>query len=100
MISLPYDRSQKRLKGLWEMRYNNEDISITMHPICLYDFTTDSWVWHSDIGPRQEQIGMEQDPEAFLLFKRTLEQLAEKYPNPNYAPYELPYLKIAKGGGF
>ena len=80
MIELPSNRSQRRLKSIHEIRYDNMNHEISYHRICEYDFHSDSWTFSYDIGPRIEEIGEVEDSAALSVFKSTLESLAKKYP--------------------
>lgn len=93
-FSLPKDRKQKRLKGLWEMRYDNENMRITMHQICRYRVLTDDWVWNYDIGKDKREVGYEENYEAFQRFNAILKELAEKFPDTENHVYEPAFLKI------
>lgn len=74
------DKSQKRLKGIYEIRYNREDHSITIHQICKYNYETDSWTYKFDIGADKEEIAMEEDINAYKIFTSELKKLSELYP--------------------
>lgn len=76
-ISLPHDRSQKRLKGIYEIQYNDR---IEFHQICKYDKATDSWTFKYDIGDAVRYLGMSENNDAFRIFDSELKMLAEKYP--------------------
>lgn len=73
------DKSKKRLKSLYELRYNL-DRTISMHPICLYDHKKNSWSWDYTIGKTVKSIANEEEPEEFELFTNQLKHLAEKFP--------------------
>ena len=96
-FSLPEDESQKRLKGLWEIRFNEETLEITMHQICKYRVLEDDWVWTYDIGEDKKEIGMEENWKAFQDFDRQLQFLAEKYPNKEKHVFKSPYMQVMKG---
>lgn len=74
------DKSKKRLKGIYEIRYNPQTVEITIHKICKYDFLNDTWTFKYDIGKDKEEIAYEEDYEAFMIFNDELKKLAEKYP--------------------
>lgn len=94
MFSLPTDLSQKRLKGIWEVRYDNDTMEITMRQICKYRIKTDDWEWKFDIGTDKEEIGLEEDPEAIELFKDTLKELEKKQPYQGNHVFIPPYIKV------
>ncbi len=93
-FSLPKDRKQKRLKGIWEMRYDNEQMKITMHQICRYRILEDDWVWAYDIGKDKTEIGIEEDYEAYQIFEKELKKLSEAFPNNEDHVYEPAFLKM------
>ena len=99
MWALPHDESKKRLKGIWEICLDTDKMEISMNQICRYVQETDSWVWSYHIGERQREIGMEQNPKAFIKFEKTLKQLSEKYPDPKPFKHVEPYMKILLAGG-
>lgn len=79
-LQLPHDKSKKKLKGIYEIRFNPETLLISTHQICKYNQQTDDWEYMFDIGERIEEIGMEENPVAFLQFKEMLKQLSEEKP--------------------
>lgn len=93
------DKSKKRLKGIWEVRYDRRTREITMHNICRYRYETDDWVWSYDIGKDKFEIGAEEDMESMKNFDRLLKTLAEKYPDPEEHEYHPAYGKLLLGGG-
>ena len=97
-FSLPEDESQKRLKGLWEIRFNEETLEITMHQICKYRILEDDWVWAYDIGADKRDLGMEENWKAFQEFDQQLKLLENKYPNREKHVFKSPYMQIMKGG--
>ena len=97
-FSLPDDESEKRLKGIWEIRFNEETLDITMHQICRYRVLTDDFVWAYDIGEDKREFGLEMNWTAFQRFDNQLKLLAEKYPNPQNHVFSSPYMRILKGG--
>lgn len=74
------DKSQKRLKAIYEIRYNPENHQISIHQICKYRYKTDDWVFKYDVGPNIKDIGIEEHEEYFNIFDNELKRLAEKYP--------------------
>jgi pilus assembly protein CpaF len=79
-IQLP-DRSEKRLKGIYEIRYNNVDHRILIIEICSYDFDSDRWAFYYEVGDDKEEIAVEENYGEFLKFKSELKRLSEKYPS-------------------
>ena len=74
------DKSKKRLKGIYEIRYNPKQFEITIHQIMKYNFLEDDWTYKSDIGQDKEEIAIQEDYEAFKIFRDELSKLAEKKP--------------------
>lgn len=72
------DKSQKRLKGIYELSYDQERKRPVTIPICSYDYGRDGWKWMYHIGPDKERFGSEEAPEAFAQMKETLMDLSEK----------------------
>ncbi|WP_312648900.1 ATPase, T2SS/T4P/T4SS family [Aminipila sp.] len=93
-FSLPRDRKQKRLKGIWEMRYDNEQMRITMHQICRYRILEDDWVWSYDIGKDKTEIGTEENYEAYQIFEKELKKLSEALPDNEKHVCDPAFLKM------
>ncbi len=80
MVQLPNNKAHKRLKSIYELRYDYQTHEITYHRVCAYDYLNDTWTFAYDIGRKIEEIGSYENPAALLVFKSTLKVLAEKYP--------------------
>ena len=78
------DRSQKRLKGIHEIRYDYKTHRISIHQICRYELESDSWTFAYDIGEDKQAIAKEENFKAFLSFKNELKKLAGRFPMRNY----------------
>lgn len=78
------DRSQKRLKGIYEIRYDYNTHNISIHQICRYELKSDSWSFAYDIGDDKQAIAKEENYDAFISFKGELKKLSEKFPMKNY----------------
>ena len=74
------DRSKKRLKAIYEIRYNYRTHKISIHQILRYEFKTDSWTFGYDIGENKEAIAIEENYDSFIAFKDELKRLSKKYP--------------------
>lgn len=74
------DRSKKRLKGIYEIRYDYLSHRISIHEICRYELGSDSWTFSFDIGSDKESIAREENYQAFLSYRKELKKLAEKFP--------------------
>lgn len=88
------DKSQKRLKGLYEIRFDRKSFEVTIHQIMKYDFLTDRWTYKFDIGEDKKQIAYEENIDAFNVFTDELRRLAEKYPMLEDNVFIPPYLKL------
>ncbi len=82
MVQLPGKRSQKRLKSIYEIRYDTEANVISYHKICEYHKDTDSWCFNYSIGKKVMELGEFEDQNALEVYKNTLKSLAKKYPMP------------------
>jgi Flp pilus assembly protein, ATPase CpaF len=80
MISLRSDRSKKRLKGIYEIRFNSNTNGIEFHQICNYNAESDSWTFKYDIGKDKLKLGQEENPEALKVFCTELKRLSELFP--------------------
>jgi pilus assembly protein CpaF len=85
------DKSQKRLKGIYEIRFNQLEQEISIHQICKYNYSSDDWSFKYDVGKDKEIIGSEENIDAINGFKEELKILAQRYPmegdnvyKPNY----------------
>lgn len=74
------DKSQKRLKGIYEIQSKPEKEDFQIIQICRYRYETDDWQWRYRIGKDKAVIGQEEDPRAFQAFDRHLQALAQAYP--------------------
>lgn len=77
------NKSNKRLKGIYELRYNPENMEITVHQILQYDYLTDDWTYRFDIGQDKIEIAMQEESQALEVFKKELKKLAECKPMLN-----------------
>lgn len=74
------NKSQKRLRGIFEMYLNRETGKINMNKICGYDYERDSWVWGNNISDSKRRFAEEENLKAYDVFTQQLAILAEKYP--------------------
>lgn len=74
------DKSQKRLTGIYEIRYDEDKYEVSIHQICKYDQFKEDWSYKYDIGEDKRQIGYEEDIEAFKVFDKELKRLSELKP--------------------
>jgi pilus assembly protein CpaF len=88
------DKSKKRLKGIYEIRYNPLTLLITIHQICKYNFRTDSWSYKYDFGSDKVGIAEMENYEAFEVVQREFKRLAAISPIEGETVTELPYIKF------
>lgn len=69
------DKSKKRLRGLYEVSFDDEKSEIRYHRICEYVPETDSWKWHYHISDDKRAAGEDEDSEVFEMFRAELESL-------------------------
>lgn len=77
------DKSQKRVKGVYEIRFDPEKLEITVHQIMKYDFLQDSWTYNFTVGEDKEEIALQENYEAFQMFKDELQRLSSEKPMDN-----------------
>jgi len=91
------DKSKKRLKGIYETRYNPINNEISVHQICKYMYKEDKWTFNYSIGPDKENIGYEEDSEAYKVFSSELKRLSDIYPMHGENVF-VPVYKHLRGG--
>lgn len=69
------NKSQKRLKSIYELSYDYAAQEICMMEICTYNYQEDAWTWTARVGADKERTGREEDPEVFERFLRNLKEL-------------------------
>lgn len=74
------DKSQKRLRGIYEMGLSEDRKEVYVEPICLYDYETDDWKWNYRLSPDKIQLGLEEDREALFEMKEILRGLEKRHP--------------------
>ncbi len=74
------DKSRKRLKGIYEIRFNQSQLTVSVHQIMKYNFQTDDWSYKFDVGEDKEEIALQEDYESYKIFRNELKKLAEKKP--------------------
>ena len=80
MVQVPAKKNEKKLRSIYELRYDHNNHEISYHRICQYDHTTDSWGFYYDIGKKVREIGSFENPSALQIFENTLKELSEKHP--------------------
>jgi pilus assembly protein CpaF len=74
------DKSKKRLGGIYAVINDSNENTIYFNTLCKYNHKTDSWTFNSDIPKECEEVAEVENPDAFMIFKETLEDLAKKFP--------------------
>lgn len=72
------NKSQKRLKGIYEMSVNPETKGISVIQICKYDYKNDRWSWKYSIGKGKRVSGEEENVEALMRMNDELRLLSQK----------------------
>lgn len=88
------DKSQKRLKGLYEIRYDPKSMNVYVVLLCQYDYATDAWRYNFSVGADKIRIAQEENLEAYKIFSAELQRLAGEKPILGDTEFELPYLKL------
>ncbi len=91
---LSHDKSKKKLKGIYEIRFDPESLLISSHQICKYNYENNNWEYKYDIGERLEEIGTEESVEAIKKFKEILKKLSEEKPMQGNHVKISPYSKL------
>lgn len=79
LCQLPSDRSRKRMRGIWEYRYDVAFDRVSVHRICKYDEDSRKWLWKYDIGEDKKNMGKLQ-PDEFKKMDAMLKMLEKKNP--------------------
>ena len=74
------DKSQKRLRGIYEMGLTKDRKEVYVEPVCLYDYETDDWVWANYLGEDKRQLGLEENRESLMQMERILSDLSKAHP--------------------
>lgn len=74
------DKSQKRLKGIYEITYSAVKNQILITQICLFDEKKCEWRWRDYISKDKILTGREEDDKAFYEFERQLKSLNANNP--------------------
>jgi len=72
------NKSQKRLKSIYELGLDRKTGEIRMKEICRYDHRNDCWQWEFAVSEDKLAIGEEENPEALETFLRELASLAAR----------------------
>ncbi len=98
LSSLPSDRHAKRLLGLWEMYFDNENMQIHMHQIAKYipakENEEEHWVWDSFISKSLRKTFEYENIGVFNEYCQQLGELAKNNPNNETTDFISPYIDI------
>lgn len=72
------NKSQKRLKGIYELGINRKEEKISIRQICRYDHKSDNWQWEYIAGEDKIAIGEEENHEVMERFLKDLKALSEE----------------------
>lgn len=70
------NKSQKRLKSIYEISFDAENQKINMIEICSYNYYDETWKWTNRISTDKVTAGLEEDACAFEEFSGKLKDLA------------------------
>jgi hypothetical protein len=70
------NKSQKRLKGIYELGVDKDTRDIIMREICRYDYKNDRWKWEYAVSPGKMLMGEEENAEELEKFIRELKTLS------------------------
>lgn len=74
------NKSQKRLRSIFDLSLNRKHGIIKMVKICDYDYRSDSWNWKYHYSETKKRLAEEEDGKAFAEFSQRLAILAKAYP--------------------
>lgn len=92
------DKSQKRLRGIYEMGLNEQRTEVYVTPICLYDYETDDWKWQFRLGEDKKQLGLEENRDRLADMERIMKQLAADHPMERHSMTEAVSDETTEGG--
>ncbi|MGN1334356.1 MAG: ATPase, T2SS/T4P/T4SS family [Anaerovoracaceae bacterium] len=73
------NRSEKRLKALWEYCYDASSDLPSVHLICRYDVASDNWQWKYHLGEDKRKTGS-LSPAAIKKMEEIMKKLEERNP--------------------
>lgn len=78
-VQLP-SKNQKRLKGIYELRYDRATASVQTTQICRYQTQTDSWEFTDHMSDDKWERALEESPAFAARFREQLKALASAMP--------------------
>ena len=91
------DKSQKRLKSIFEIQYDPLTHEVVMHRVCRYRYEQDDWVWDSKISEMTINFGMEENTEAMRDVVRSLDRVASEFPDEENCLFKPAYEHLKAG---
>jgi len=91
------DKSQKRLKSIFEIQYDPLTHEVIMHRICRYRYASDDWVWNSGLSDSTVAFGDEENYDSMQDVIGILERLSHKYPDPDTSRFRPAYEHLKAG---
>ncbi|QSX04919.1 Flp pilus assembly complex ATPase component TadA [Sedimentibacter sp. zth1] len=79
-INHPKNRSQKRLEGIYIFDFNPFTYEIYIYTLCKYNILMDDWTYNFCVTDNMENIGKEQNYDAFLIMCEELKKLVKSKP--------------------
>jgi pilus assembly protein CpaF len=70
------NKSQKRLKSIYELGIDRDTLKISMKEICRYDHRSDDWKWEYAVSRDKLIIGEEEDETVLEVFLKELKSLS------------------------
>lgn len=74
------DKRKKRLRGIYEISRGEARDAISIEPVCLYDFQTDSWTFRNRFSQEKRAIASEENPGSERVIEELLEALSTRFP--------------------
>lgn len=74
------DKRQKKLRGIYELSLQRETGTISVEPLCLYDFAEDQWTFRYRFSSEKQAIAREECPGSEVRLEEQLRRLAQQFP--------------------
>jgi len=74
------DKSKKRLRGIYELSAGRTADTITIEPVCRYDFATDTWSFRNVFSRQKQTIAEEENPGSERTIAELLGDLSRRFP--------------------
>lgn len=80
LFYLNNSKTKKRLKGIYEITYDEVTHEIIINQICKYNIRTSNWEWSYHFGEDKKDIGMLESIEGVDRLDHLLKKFADEYP--------------------